>query len=369
MGRWSRQVPFSSDHRAARLERWEYRGADGRARAFEVMVQAGKPLDVLGLKGVDLQEVRAYSEFVARTAAGLYRTSAPRERCPICGGGLERATVELHVFGVPYARCPECAHVIVALKPDPAAVDALFAESEKHAATYTDREALELRRQQIGRPKLAWCVEHYRRLRGRAHARVVDVGAGGGHFVAAARREGMAAEGFEKSQASRAFAQQALGVELRSDDFTAARVASVDLVTLWGVLEYVDEPRRFLAAARRAVAPDGMLVVEVPRADALGTRVQAREGAVVARHMEPTTHAHAFSDESLCTALVEEDFGPVAAWYFGMDAYEAVVQAALSRNDAAVLDAMAAFLPSLQQSADLGRQCDDLVVAALPLEK
>jgi SAM-dependent methyltransferase len=185
--------------------------------------------------------------------------------------------------------------------------------------------------------------------------------------VAGARRHGLKAEGFEKSRASRAFAKEAFGLDLRSDDFTRANLAPADIVTFWGLLEYLQEPRKFLAAARRAVAPDGMLVVEVPRADALGTRVQAVEGAIIARHMDPTSHVNAFSDESLCTALVEEGFAPVAAWYFGMDAYEALVQAALRSDRPALVSALSSWTPALQQTADLGRQCDDIVVAALPM--
>jgi hypothetical protein len=91
--------------------------------------------------------------------------------------------------------------------------------------------------------------------------------------------------------------------------------------------------------------------------------VQAQEGAVVARHMDPTSHVNAFSDESLCTALVEEGFAPVAAWYFGMDAWEFVVQAAL-RAGGELVPQLADTIPTLQRAVDRGRQCDDIVVGA-----
>jgi len=370
MARWHRTIPFSSEREARRVERWEYRAADGRTRAFEVDVQAGKPLDVLALKGTDLTDVRKYADFLRGTASQLYGPSSGATRqpnCPICCSELEPKAVELHVFGVPYLRCTECGHVAVGLRPAPGALDRVFAESETHSSTYVDRAAVETRMKQIIEPKLEWCLEHARRRSGRAPKRIIDVGAGAGHFLAGAKRRGMMAEGFERSRASRAFAKEVFDLELRADDFIAAKLQPADLVTFWGLLEYLQEPRAFLAAARRAVAKDGLLVVEVPRADALGTRVQADAGAVVARHMDPTTHVNAFSDESLCTALVEEGFGPVAAWYFGMDAYEAFVQAALQESGAKLSSDAPRLIPALQQSLDLGRRCDDIVVAAVPL--
>jgi hypothetical protein len=83
--------------------------------------------------------------------------------------------------------------------------------------------------------------------------------------------------------------------------------------------------------------------------------------------MDPTSHVNAFSDESLCTALVEEGFAPVAAWYFGMDAFEFAVQAALRAGEDSLLGKLVDWIAPLQRAADYGRQCDDIVVAARAL--
>lgn len=368
-GRWHRRLPFGADHGKAWSERWEYRPQDARTMEFDIRVRAGKQLDVLALKGVDLGEVRDYSEFLRSTAERLYGAGADLRRvqaCPLCAAPLDGAAVALSVFGVPYLRCGRCAHVGVGARPAPEVLDRIFAESDQHSSTYIDRDALQTRMAQIIAPKLDWCLEEYRRRSERLPRTTLDVGAGAGHFLAGAARRGMSVEGFEKSRASRAFAKEMFGLELRADDFLHAACGPADLVTFWGLLEYVARPRDFLAEARRVLPPDGMLVVEVPRVDALGTLVQAMDGAVVARHMDPTTHVNGFTDESLCTALVEEGFAPVAAWYFGMDAYETCVQMALKLGDPAIFPALAEFIPAIQAAVDRGRQCDDIVVAAVP---
>jgi len=368
-GRWHRRLPFDADHGKEWSERWEYQAQGGRTIEFDIRVRAGKPLDVLALKGVDLGEVRDYSGFLRKTAAQLYGAGADVRRleaCPLCAAPLADATPALTVFGVPYVRCRNCTHVGVGARPAPEVLDRIFAESDQHSSTYVDREALQTRMSQIIAPKVDWCVDEYRRRTGRLPMTTLDVGAGAGHFLAGAASRGMRVEGFEKSRTSRAFAKEVFGLELREDDFLHAACTPTDLVTFWGLLEYVARPRDFLAEARRVLPADGMLIVEVPRVDALGTLVQAMDGAVVARHMDPTTHVNGFTDESLCTALVEEGFAPVAAWYFGMDAYETCVQMALKLGDPAAFPALAEFMPALQAAVDRGRQCDDIVVAAVP---
>ena len=51
----------------------------------------------------------------------------------------------------------------------------------------------------------------------------LDVGAGGGHFVAGLRDAGIAADGIEISVASRQFASEAFGITLSERDFLAGR--------------------------------------------------------------------------------------------------------------------------------------------------
>jgi 2-polyprenyl-3-methyl-5-hydroxy-6-metoxy-1,4-benzoquinol methylase len=371
--KWFRTTPFSADYSSTRTESWHCHREDGSVQSFDVAVRMGKHLDVLSLKGLDLAEVREYATLLADTARRLYDDAGSLrrlERCVCCGASLNGKEVEvLRVFQVPYARCEVCGHVLVPMQPTPETLRAVFAESETHSSMYVDYSAIEIRLRQIVAPKVQWCLEQFSAARsGKRPRSVIDVGAGGGHFLAGAARAGLSVEGFELSKTSRKFAAEAFGIELRSEDFLYAECNRADLVTFWGLLEYVPDPAPLvIAAARRAVAEDGLLIVEVPRVDSLSTAIQSIPGAVVARHMDPTSHINGFSDESLMTLLVEGGFKPVAAWYFGMDIYETLLQMALRCNDPMILESMADFIPRLQQSVDLGRQCDDIIVAATPI--
>jgi hypothetical protein len=337
-------------------------------RAFAVDVRLGKPLDVLGLKDTSLAEVREYEQLLRTTATALYGVpGSPVAACPCCGEDAGRATEALRVFGIAYVRCPSCGHGFVREQPAPEALDRLFAESEDHSSTYTDPDTLEIRMAQVVRPKVDWVLDTFRSQHGRDPASAIDVGAGGGHMVAGFAERSLAAGGYELSASSRRFASAAFGIELDESDFLTAPGDPVDIVTFWGLLEYTRDPGAFVAAARRRLAGDGLLVVEVPRFECVGTAVQAGPGAVVSRHLDPTSHVNCFTDSSLATILLAGGFRPVAAWYFGMDAYEVLVQCALDAGGDELVAALGDRLLSLQPTLDAALACDDIVVAAVPL--
>lgn len=121
-------------------------------------------------------------------------------------------------------------------------------------------------------------VEFFRRraeaLLGRVEAlvqgrRVLDVGCAIGTELVVARERGWEGVGLELSRASvRIAREQGLDVRevpLEESGFPAGHF---DLVTLNHVLEHVPEPGPFLRAARRVLAPGGLLFVAVPNVNA-----------------------------------------------------------------------------------------------------
>jgi 2-polyprenyl-3-methyl-5-hydroxy-6-metoxy-1,4-benzoquinol methylase len=350
-----------------RSERWT--APDGRG--FDIDVRLGKPLDVRGLKASSIDDVTEYAAFLRSAAARLYGEDRPADlgTCPCCRAEAAAAAEVLRVFDVAYVRCPRCRHGFVRQQPAVQILDEEFTESEEHSSIYTDPATLEVRMAQVVRPKVQWVLDAWSSRFAGSPARAIDVGAGGGHMVAGLREAGMDADGYELSESSRRFARAAFGVELLGDDFLAAAPDPVDVVTYWGLLEYTSDPHAFVDAARRRLtrADGGLLVVEVPRFDSISTAVQGIDGAVVSRHLDPTTHVNCFSDESLATVLLAGGFAPIAAWYFGMDAYELLVQIALRLGGDATLEQLAEPLLALQPALDGALACDDIVLAAVPL--
>lgn len=370
-GTWTRCAPLDGSPAAdaGTVERWTYE-AEGGPRHFPVEVRVGKELDVVALKGFGTDDVLSYASHLEGVANELYRDPAALhrvERCPACDNTDVHPPTVLTVFDVPYVACSRCGHGYVGRQPTTEALRARFADSTELSAVYVDPTALDVRMRQVVAPKADWVLDVFQRRFGRPPRTAVDVGAGGGHFVAEMQRRGVETLGFEASRSSRAFAEEAFGITLRRDDVLAADLRDVELVTFWGMLEYAQEPATFVSTARSMLPDDvGMVVAEVPRLRCVGTAVQGVEGAVVARHMDPTSHVNGFTDSSLATMFVRAGLAPAAAWYFGMDAFEFVTQSALRSPDAAAtFQALVPLIEALQAVCDAGRVDDDLVMAAV----
>jgi SAM-dependent methyltransferase len=106
------------------------------------------------------------------------------------------------------------------------------------------------------------------------HSAVLDVGCGAGTFLAKLKsRFGASASGVDFKDLSGLPWLQ--GVEFRcglfyEQDFGARRF---DLITMWHFLEHDYDPPRTLRATRSLLAPDGRLVIEVPRLDSVTWRL------------------------------------------------------------------------------------------------
>lgn len=105
--------------------------------------------------------------------------------------------------------------------------------------------------------------------------RLLDIGSGFGSFVLAARARGLDARGVEIAEYETALAKWRLArVRPRDDPDVVFRVRdaralddpprSVDIVTLWNVLEHVDELPALLASVERMLRPGGRVFVICP---------------------------------------------------------------------------------------------------------
>jgi SAM-dependent methyltransferase len=128
-------------------------------------------------------------------------------------------------------------------------------------------------------------------------ARLLDAGAGRGRFVLAAARAGYAASGIEPS-ARGASAAAARGAPVRRVAIEQAEVepGSLDAVTLWHVLEHVEEPARVVARVAEWLRPGGALLVGVPNVESLQARLAGdcwyHWRLLVAHGLEPVRAAH-----------------------------------------------------------------------------
>jgi len=95
-------------------------------------------------------------------------------------------------------------------------------------------------------------------------ASVVDVGCGDGHFLSLLPQKTKLGLELNPSAAAKAAAR---GLDVRMEKLENLPEASVDVVTLFQVLEHVPDPIRTLADALRVLRPGGTLLAAVPNND------------------------------------------------------------------------------------------------------
>ncbi len=100
---------------------------------------------------------------------------------------------------------------------------------------------------------------------------VLDVGCGGGLFLRMLKETGAAVVGLDNSADAAAVAWRSNGVPCLCADLGTAPLApfSCAAVTMFHVLEHLEDPAAYLQAARGLLRPRGRLIVQVPNAACL----------------------------------------------------------------------------------------------------
>ena len=220
------------------------------------------------------------------------------EACPACGGPLApwRSAPAAEPPHAPVAlwRCGACG---TAVTRGPAA-DTALRETGAYAPG-TPRGA------RLAAPALAAFDRQRLRLLGGGTGRLLDAGAGRGRFVAAARDEGWDARGIEPS----ARGGDPYGVGLQRATIEEADVAagSLDAITLWHVLEHLEDPGAALTRVRGWLRPGGVVLVGTPNLASL----QARIGGDRWYHLDLPRHRTHFTARGLRTMLGRRGLAPL----------------------------------------------------------
>jgi SAM-dependent methyltransferase len=105
--------------------------------------------------------------------------------------------------------------------------------------------------------------------------RLLDVGCATGQFLSHMREAGWEVTGVEFSPHAAAFARQQYGLDVRTGTLENVVLpeASIDVVTMWDVLEHVPDPKGTLKEIARILRPGGLLVVSTPNPTSLEARL------------------------------------------------------------------------------------------------
>ena len=138
--------------------------------------------------------------------------------------------------------------------------------------------------------------------------RVLDVGAAGGSFLAAARERGYQPSGCEPSTWMCEFAKRHYGLELYPGTLFDMPLGdrSQDLVTLWDVIEHTPDPKAVLRRVREVLKDDGVLAMSWPDYASIAAKVLGSRWPFLL-----TVHLYYFTPATMTTLLRATGFEPV----------------------------------------------------------
>lgn len=170
---------------------------------------------------------------------------------------------------------------------------------------------------------LEWMVRAFRRRRARRvlalkpRGRILDIGCGRGLLLRFLKERGWQCSGTELLEPLARFLSAAYGLDVRACGVRDCRFApgEFDVVTMYHVLEHLGDPRETLREVRRILRPDGVLVVEVPNAASVQSRLSGSRWF----HLDVPRHAVHFTPATLRRMLEECGFAAAAVGGFSAE--------------------------------------------------
>jgi SAM-dependent methyltransferase len=213
--------------------------------------------------------------------------------------------------GPELVRCGDCSLIYLRFYES----DALETRSEDYVRARIVDSCSQLGEQdELFLRRLAWAKQ---RVAGR---RVLDIGCGNGAFLLAAREAGWQPCGLDNSDTPRELLARS-GIQVwvaDSVEFLRQHPASFDFIHMNHSLEHIPRASETVIAARTALAPGGLLYVEVPNEfdnlvyrtlELLGRKRKA--GSAFGRSQppsEPSPHLYFFNKKSLARLAKRAEF-------------------------------------------------------------
>jgi SAM-dependent methyltransferase len=232
------------------------------------------------------------------------------EKCPLCASrkiaAFCKADCSLHPLYNPlisnwiiWMNCSECSHVFTNGYFSPDVSEAIFEKTLHHQKPGYDFEA-----QRVVSARIVDSVAQYQKT-----GAWLDVGFGNGSLLCTAEEWGFDPFGIDLRPSS-VEAMKKLGIDAGCIDLTALPGHNLfNVISMADVLEHMPFPKDGLIAARRLLAPDGILFISMPSYACAAWRLMDINN--VNPYWGEIEHFHNFSRSRLYALTKEMGFEPI----------------------------------------------------------
>ena len=111
-------------------------------------------------------------------------------------------------------------------------------------------------------------VSKYVVPRQKDNIRILDIGSGTGYFLNAAKERGYTVTGIEKDSNARDYAITNFGLDVKDEQsLWAIENELFDVITLWHVLEHIENLNEVVAKINSILKPNGVVIIALPNHD------------------------------------------------------------------------------------------------------
>jgi SAM-dependent methyltransferase len=102
---------------------------------------------------------------------------------------------------------------------------------------------------------------------------ILDIGSGTGHFLSVMKKGGWQVKGIEINDKAREFSKAEFGLDVLPQGSTGSLPSeSFDVITLWHVLEHIQDPFSYASEIARLLKSEGVCIVALPNCGSFDAR-------------------------------------------------------------------------------------------------
>ena len=155
-------------------------------------------------------------------------------------------------------------------------------------------------------------------LDGKPQGRLLDIGCGVGDFLCQVKKQNWEVVGIEPSDDAKNIAESRLGFRpLSPSESISLQSGSFDVITLWHVLEHVDDLKFQTSEISRLLKPGGRLIIALPNYQSFDCQYFKEKWAA----WDVPRHLNHFSPDTLRRMMVSVGFAPIDTKKLVWDAY------------------------------------------------
>ena len=241
--------------------------------------------------------------------------------CPWCGKPSQKSYLKLKDEFLTHEdfeifECDHCHLLFTVPRPTPDKIGSYYLSDEYYSHQENKSGFI---------PRIYECVKSinlkhkvYLATEGMANGKLLDIGCGVGDFLIQVRQKQWEVVGIEPSDAAKAIAEHRLG--FKPLDPSASRElgdASFDVVTMWHVLEHVDDLKTQVSELSRLLKSGGRLVLALPNYLSYDAEYYRDKWAA----WDVPRHLNHFSPFAISTIFSETDLEIVDIQKLRWDAY------------------------------------------------